>query len=392
MRPTFLILASATTSLHAEVAFEKQMLTQEFVAEGCAVADFNKDGHADVAAGPYLWLGPKFEKRVAFASPRDTPLKPESEYSNWFVMAAADVTGDGWPDVISVDFPGKETWLFENPGKTEAPWKRRPLLDSTDNESPAMLDISGDGKPDILCLHRGSPGYAEIAWSKPDQAATFQAIAPADGNRYQRFTHGYGGGDINGDKRADILVKDGWYEHPKEAGQPWTFHSANFSPLDGHGGAQMLVFDINGDGRNDVITSYNSHGYGIGWFENQPDGTFREHRILGKTAAESASGVTFSQPHALAAADLNGDGVIDFVSGKRRWAHGNHGDPEPNADPVLYWFETKRDGKGGTEIIPHEIDRASGVGTQFEITDINGDKKPDIVIANKSGVFVFRQR
>jgi hypothetical protein len=40
----------------------------------------------------------------------------------------------------------------------------------------------------------------------------------------------------------------------------------------------------------------------------------------------------------------------------------------------------------------HEIDHNSGVGTQFEVTDVNGDKLLDVVVSNKKGVFYFEQQ
>ena len=49
----WILLLAALTPVDAvaEVAFEKQILTERFVAEGCAVADFDRDGHADITAG-----------------------------------------------------------------------------------------------------------------------------------------------------------------------------------------------------------------------------------------------------------------------------------------------------------------------------------------------------
>jgi hypothetical protein len=89
--------------------------------------------------------------------------------------------------------------------------------------------------------------------------------------------------------------------------------------------------------------------------------------------------------------DINGDGLKDLVTGKRYWAHGNHGDADPNADPFLYWFEARKSADGSTQFTPHVIDNDSGIGTQFAVADVNGDGLPDIVVANKKGVFVFEQ-
>ena len=119
--------------------------------------------------------------------------------------------------------------------------------------------------------------------------------------------------------------------------------------------------------------------------------TWREHRILSRDASEKIGGVQFSQPHAVVLADIDGDGLLDIITGKRAWAHGTKGDPEPNAPAVLYWFRLVRDGNT-VRYEPHLIDDASGVGTQFTVTDVNGDGRPDIIIANKRGVFVFRQK
>ncbi|MBT3470839.1 MAG: VCBS repeat-containing protein, partial [Opitutae bacterium] len=212
---------------------------------------------------------------------------------------------------------------------------------------------------------------------------------------WQRYTHGYGAGDVNGDGRMDILSREGWWEQPEKVeGQDWRHHTIPFGK--GRGGAQMYAYDVDGDGDNDVITSLDGHGYGLVWFENQgssKDGaiTFKQHIIINKEPKESPYGVKFSQIHAIDLVDMNGDGLKDILTGKRFWAHGPTKDFEPNAPAVIYWFQLTRT-KQGVHYIPHLIDDNSGTGTQVAGTDINGDGHTDVVVGNKKGAFAILQK
>ena len=87
-------------------------------------------------------------------------------------------------------------------------------------------------------------------------------------------------------------------------------------------------------------------------------------------------------------ADMNGDGLRDLVVGKRMWAHGPDGDIEPNAAPVVYWFQLVCGEDGSVNYVPHQIDDASGVGVQITVADVNQDGRMDVLTASKLGCFV----
>ena len=105
----------------------------------------------------------------------------------------------------------------------------------------------------------------------------------------------------------------------------------------------MLVYDVDGDGLNDVVTAWHCHLYGLVWHK-QVRGeagqiAFQQHVILPPEPDLNSSDLRISQLHAFDLVDMNGDGLKDVLTGKRFWAHGPNGDKEPNAPAVVYWFE-----------------------------------------------------
>ncbi len=396
-------LSQSTPPPALDGQWKKQQLTDTFWAEGVAVTDVNKDGKMDVLYGPHWYAGPDFKtKTTIYADTEKSKVKlpdgkemeiqgfkgaktEENGYSQNFQSFTHDVNGDSWDDYVVVSFPGKFTYWYENPKGAEGLWKQHTAWPTTDNESPMFTDIDGDGRPDLLCMSEGHLGFASYDAKYPTNAWQWHQVSPRV-NGWQKYTHGIGFGDVNGDGKTDLLEGSGWWEQPKapQGNEPWKKHDAVFATK---GGAQMYVLDVNADGKNDVISSLAAHEYGLAWFEQAADG-WKQHLITGTPDQPGSTGLIFSQLHAIELADMNGDGLQDIVTGKRFWAHGMKGDPEPNAPAVVWWFELKREA-GKVSWTPHLIDDQCGVGTQFVVADVDGDKKLDVVIGNKRGCFVL---
>jgi hypothetical protein len=105
---------------------------------------------------------------------------------------------------------------------------------------------------------------------------------------------------------------------------------------------------------------------------------------------ETDKSVVFTELHALAFADLDGDGVPCIITGKRWWSHGYiYDENQIDNPPVLYRFKLKRKPAGAVEWVPKMIHNASGIGTQILAKDVNKDGKIEILTTARKGTFVF---
>ncbi len=373
-----LFLLTALFYSQSQAQFTKHTLTNDFISEGSATADINRDGKPDIVAGAFWFEAPKWTKHALAKA--DT-FNPATGYSNSFLNFAMDVNQDGWVDIIRIGLPGEEAVWYENNKNKPGLWKMRMIQPNLGNESPAMVDVDGDGRPDLL---GNDPENKAVIWlkspsKKGDTSWTKYIIAQGEGvPGTHKYTHGLGFGDMNGDGRPDVVITKGWWEAPADRTQTgWAFHPADL----GEECSQMFITDVDGDGDVDIISA-SAHNYGIWWHEQVKgaDGSSQwiHHEIY----------KDFSETHALAIADINGDGLPDLITGKRYFAH-NGGDPGGRDAAVLYWFERT---PGNTPAwVAHKIDDNSGVGLQVWVQDMNKDGLPDIIVGNKKGVFFFQQ-
>jgi hypothetical protein len=353
-------------------------------SETAAVADVNRDARLDIISGEHWYEAPGWTKH------RFRELGFSNQYIDNFSDLVIDVDADDYPDVVSVSWFAKRVAWWRNPGKAgagkDAAWQVGTIHEGFNIEFAILADIDNDGKAQEVVAQENGTGQA---WYEvKDKAWVAHVVSD------RTYGHGIGAGDVNGDKRNDILTPRGWLEAPADprAGN-WTFHPVweainvpvTPSPTPPKPGAParvselgfMHVVDVNGDGRNDVVTAA-GHDFGVFWFEQGEGGTWTRRTI----------DTAWSQGHASTLVDLNGDGRLDFVTGKRFMAH-NGSDPGEREPLGMYWYEF-RPGATAPEWIRHVIDYGGrmGGGMQIPVADIDRDGDLDLVCPGKSGLFL----
>jgi hypothetical protein len=369
--------------------FTKRTLDPDFRAEGVGVFDVDRDGHLDIATDEFWYAGPQFDVRHEIREPETYPLD-----GNGHAMGVypEDVDGDGWLDLVISPHPTETAYWYKNPGPEasyrnpgpgDTHWARYVIKDEEGLETPIVDDLFGDGHPVLLMTDNPT---VSIGWytppSDPTQEWDEHVIASGPFACAGDFVHGIGTGDVNGDGRRDVLTCSGWIEQTPDR-TVWKVHPVTLGPAASRACSRMWTYDFDGDGRADILCG-RPHDFGVYWFQQQPAEAGADPIFVEKLIDDS-----IQENHAVRLADLDGDGVPEVITGKRWWAEGpgqEAGDP-----PVLAYFKMSRGEGAGVSFARHVIDDDSGAGTQFTIQDLDGDGKPDIVVSNKKGLFVFHQ-
>ena len=350
-----------------QIAFTVHRISDDH-AEGITTLDMNGDGRPDLLSGAYWYENPGPQggewKRHQW---RTVEIVGEfvSDCGEWTV----DVNHDGAPDVVTVGWMTDGLWWYENPKKPDTLWQKHLIAHTIETEGGWMADLNGDGKPDLALAHYGRAGMFWVDFAGAEPKVHHVGSSAEDG-------HGVGIADIDGDGKPDLLSVHGWFKNIDANADKWEWHGEwNL----GDAGFPIIGYDVNHDGKLDLIYGQ-GHGYGLYWLEQQG-------AAGGRQWTRHTIDASFSQSHALALADIDGDGEPELLTGKRYRGH-DGGDPGSYDPLVVYYYKLDRK-TGEFTRFPISMNGTAGVGTQFIVADLDGDGDVDLATAGKTGVHFF---
>jgi len=367
--------------------FTKTCIDPTNKCEACAVFDVNNDGIPDIVCGMYWYQGPDFTQKHKICD-----ITEERGYVWDFSNYPLDVSGDGYLDIITGFWWGEGVYWRRNPNNPSATatlctpgdfssspaatheWETILLCPTSNIETIRYYDIDNDGQ-------------MEIFPNCPNEPVFFIKLEPGGYKKYviseTNAGHGIGVGDIDGDGLLEIITSKGIFHMPK--GGPFAGLWEYSQEFDlGATSVPILVHDVDKDGLADIIYGA-GHDYGLFWMQQKKsdDGS----RAWERHVIDNA----WSQYHDMQLVDIDGDGELELLTGKRYMAH-NGNDPGDSQHVFICYYKFVDNG-----LYRHIIDYgdpqcgASGVGIYFWTADVTGNGKLDIVAPGKEGLYLFTQ-
>ncbi|WP_027893708.1 FG-GAP repeat domain-containing protein [Calidithermus chliarophilus] len=253
-----------------------------------SVADLNGDKLPDLVIsggnGPLVWYqAPYWVKRTI-----DPSAKSQSG------SAAVDIDKDGDQDLVV------GVVLYENLNGRGTSWKRH-VLGNAGTHDIAVADVDKDGKLDVVMRGETDTVITVFLQNAKDDWRPFE-VDP------RRSRNGLDVGDVDRDGWPDLVTGSVWMKNPGPglAKARWSEHTyTDWVPY-----AAVVLADVNGDGRLDVVASPSEEKGRVSWLEAPADPTarWREHVI--EPGVDSI--------HSLDVLDFDGDGDLDVVGSEFR--------------------------------------------------------------------------